>query len=54
MSRIFLLCLLLTGCTTYDQSIHMKDVNITTTTTVTEKKCGIRCTPIRNPENPYK
>lgn len=51
MSRI-LLCLLLTGCTTYDSSIHMKDVTITNTT-VKEQKCGIRCTPIRNKENPY-
>ena len=52
MSRIFLLCFLLTGCTTYDHSIHMKDVNINTTTI--EKKCGIKCTSVRNPENPYK
>lgn len=51
MRKLLLLSLLLTGCTTYDQSIYMKDVNINTTI---EKKCSIKCTPIRNPENPYK
>ena len=53
MRSLLLLLVLLTGCTTYDSSVHMKDSTIVISAPES-KPCNLRCKEIRNPNNPYK